>query len=163
MSGSRRLPAPHLNLSVIEVGPADVPRLSALRAKMFATFVDTDPVVLAEADLAFFVPALAAGEAAAWLIQDQDGRAVCSCAVSLYRLPPKPFSLPGLYAHVTSLWTEPEYRRQGLASGLLDRALAFARQSGALHATLHATDKGRPLYEGLGFSLTSEMRQVLDR
>ena len=147
-----------MKYSIREAGAGDLAVLFGFRAGMFASFCDTDPVRLAAADAAFFGETMARGEAAAWLAEDEDGTAVACCAVSLYRLPPKPFALHGVYAYVSSMWTEPEHRRRGLGGRLLAVAVERARERGASHVCLHASELARPLYESFGFQGTNEMR-----
>jgi hypothetical protein len=36
--------------------------------------------------------------------------------------------------------------------------IEWCRKQGLVHVTLHASDKGRPLYQSLGFVPTNEMR-----
>ncbi len=45
----------------------------------------------------------------------------------------------------------PEYRRQGIARGLMEFALAWLREKRVRCVKLDATDQGRPLYLNLGF------------
>ncbi len=45
----------------------------------------------------------------------------------------------------------PEYRRQGIARGLMQRALAWLRGRGIRCIKLDASEMGRPLYRQLGF------------
>jgi GNAT superfamily N-acetyltransferase len=52
---------------------------------------------------------------------------------------------------VTGVATPPEQRGRGIASWLLWRALAEARERGSTSASLQATRAGAPLYERLGF------------
>lgn len=52
---------------------------------------------------------------------------------------------------VTGVATPPEHRGRGIASWLMSRALATARDDGALTASLQATKAGAPIYERLGF------------
>ncbi len=52
---------------------------------------------------------------------------------------------------VTGVATPPEHRGRGIASWLLRRALAEAREEGLSTATLQATKAGAPIYERLGF------------
>ena len=47
--------------------------------------------------------------------------------------------------------TVPEARGRGLASGLMRRALADAREAGCETTTLQATKAGQPVYDRLGF------------
>jgi GNAT superfamily N-acetyltransferase len=53
---------------------------------------------------------------------------------------------------ITSVATPPEHRGRGLASWLLWRALAAARDQGLATASLQATKAGAPLYERFGFA-----------
>ena len=53
---------------------------------------------------------------------------------------------------VTGVATPPEHRGRGIASWLMLRALAAAREDGALTASLQATKAGAPIYERLGFA-----------
>lgn len=55
-------------------------------------------------------------------------------------------------ACVTGVATPPEHRGRGAASWLMWRALAAARDGGALTASLQATKSGAPIYERLGFA-----------
>lgn len=53
---------------------------------------------------------------------------------------------------VTGVATPPEHRGRGIASWLMLRALAEAREQGAQTASLQATKAGAPIYERLGFA-----------
>lgn len=61
-------------------------------------------------------------------------------------------------ALVVNVYVEPAWRRRGLAALLMRHVLEWARDSGIGSVVLHASDEGRPLYEGLGFVQTNEMR-----
>jgi GNAT superfamily N-acetyltransferase len=52
---------------------------------------------------------------------------------------------------VTGVATPPEHRGRGIASWLLHRALAEARERGLTTGSLQATKAGAPIYERLGF------------
>lgn len=80
-------------------------------------------------------------EAARVYIARRDGRAACALAT---------LELDGS-AGVCWVATVPEARGAGMASRLLGRALADARERGCTTATLQATKMGAPLYERLGF------------
>ncbi len=53
---------------------------------------------------------------------------------------------------VTGVATPPEHRGRGIASWLMLRALAAAREAGLATASLQATKAGAPIYERLGFA-----------
>ncbi len=59
--------------------------------------------------------------------------------------------------YVLNVYVEPEYRRRGLAHELMQLADAEFAKRGVVFAVLHATEKGRGVYAGLGWSATTEM------
>ncbi len=59
---------------------------------------------------------------------------------------------------VLNVFTEPEWRRRGVAGLLMQRIINWSRDAGLDGLTLHAADAGRTLYEKLGFVATNEMR-----
>ena len=50
-----------------------------------------------------------------------------------------------------------------VAAALMQRILDWATANGVKSLVLHASDDGRPLYEKLGFTRTSEMRYSTNR
>ena len=63
-----------------------------------------------------------------------------------------------LRGYLLNVYTEPAYRRRGLARQLVQITMDCCRERGISIATLHASNEGRPLYESLGFKATNEMR-----
>ena len=59
--------------------------------------------------------------------------------------------------YVLNVYVEPGARRRGLARVLMRLADEEFARRGVTYAILHATEQGRPLYEGLGWSATTEM------
>jgi len=59
---------------------------------------------------------------------------------------------------VVNVYTEPEFRGQGLARALMGVLMKWATALGLDRVVLHASDAGRPLYVSLGFGPTNEMR-----
>jgi len=64
----------------------------------------------------------------------------------------------GRHAIVLNVFTEPPWRRQGLAELLMRHILDWARRERLDRLVLHASVEGRPLYDRLGFVPTNEMR-----
>lgn len=57
-----------------------------------------------------------------------------------------------------NMYTDPEYRRRGIAIKTLDLLIKDARNRGITAISLEATDLGRPLYEKYGFTkMNNEM------
>ena len=101
---------------------------------------------------------LASGRTLAWFVE-HGGRPVASAALTLYAILPKPWNVDARYGYLSSLFTEPEHRRRGLARHLMGLAMEAARERGCAEVALHAAPDGRPLYESLGFAATNEMRR----
>lgn len=91
---------------------------------------------------------------------------IVSCAwLLLVEKPPSPRFPHGRTGVLFNVYTAPDHRHQGLASGVMQRLLDEARAMELDVVELHATDDGYPLYCKLGFADDSSthkpMRLVL--
>jgi len=59
---------------------------------------------------------------------------------------------------IQNVYTEPDFRRLGLARRLMETVVEWCRAEGFASVSLHASVFGRPLYESMGFEQTNEMR-----
>ena len=86
-----------------------------------------------------------------------DGSEVIGCAsMSFIRMMPT-FSHPtGRRAHLMNVYTRNEYRRQGIARKMVNMLIDETWKRGATEVSLDATKMGRPLYESLGFTASTE-------
>jgi len=102
-----------------------------------------------------YVGWLATGPGAAGKI---DGGA----GVQLRRVLPHPAGdhafAEGRQAVIINVFTEPEWRRKGIAKLLLKRIIEWSQEQEIDRLVLHASEYGRALYEQLGFVQTNEMR-----
>jgi ribosomal protein S18 acetylase RimI-like enzyme len=64
--------------------------------------------------------------------------------------------------YVLNVFVEPEYRRRGLAQALMNECMDEARRRGIRVVALHASAKGQPVYEKLGFTASNEMLYIGD-
>ena len=72
------------------------------------------------------------------------------------------FSHPtGKRAHLMNVYTNKDYRRQGIARKMVNMLIDDARDRGATEISLDATESGRPLYESLGFIDSDECMVLL--
>ena len=111
---------------------------------------------------------LASGEYIGWLAcpHELTDLTVAGAGVQLRRVLPHPVGetggeiaiAEGRHAVVLNVFTEPDWRRRGLASLLVKRIIAWAREECLDRLVLHASDEGRVVYERLGFVQTNEMR-----
>lgn len=123
---------------------------------------------LIEMTCAYLQEAIAQGEYFGWVaspIRERD-RVVAGAGAQVRRVLPFPQRRRdgrldvayGRQAIVLNVYTEPAFRRQGLARALMHEVLAWARKTELESLVLHAAPDGRPLYEALGFAATNELR-----
>lgn len=87
---------------------------------------------------------------------------VIGCATICYIEMMPTFSHPtGKRAHLMNVYTNSEYRRQGIALHMLDMLIQEAKKNGVTEISLDATELGKPLYEKCNF-VESEECMILD-
>ena len=104
---------------------------------------------------------LASGEYLAWFVVAPDESVVAGVGIWLMDWPPHMAGPGKPRANILNVYTQLEYRRQGLARRLMERALDWCRTREIKTVILHASEEGRGLYESLGFRATNEMRLAL--
>ncbi|MGO8950994.1 MAG: GNAT family N-acetyltransferase [Ktedonobacterales bacterium] len=87
----------------------------------------------------------------AWLAE-VDRQAVACVLLIWWTLPPNFDSFLRKRGFVSSVYTEPAFRRQGIARQLMNLLIASAREEGIGRLILWSSEMGRPLYEELGFT-----------
>jgi GNAT superfamily N-acetyltransferase len=112
---------------------------------------------------------LESGEYLGWLASpDDDDIIVAGAGVQLRDVMPHPGTDPngkatiaeGRHAMMVNVFTEPEWRRRGLAALLIKRIIEWSLENHLDRLILHAAENARPLYERLGFTATNEMEFV---
>ena len=111
---------------------------------------------------------LGRGEYVGWLALPREHPEIIAggAGIQLREVLPHPLSrgnqwngvADGRHAIIINVFTEPQWRHQGVALLLLERIIQWARTERLDRLLLHASEAGRPLYERLGFVGTSEMR-----
>lgn len=84
-------------------------------------------------------------------LADVDGETVSSVYCAVEERPASPTIPTGRTATLLNVFTFPEFRRQGIATALLQAAIDEARRLGVCSLGLSATPAGRPVYEKIGF------------
>ncbi len=89
-------------------------------------------------------------------------RPVAGVGLMLIDWPPHP-AHPDLdkRGYVLNVYVDPLHRKRGMARQLMVLAEAELARRGATFAILHATEVGKPLYQGEGWRQTSEMSKVI--
>lgn len=159
------MPATPPDVHVRRATTADIPALVHHRVSMYRDMGDVllaEEARLHEASAAYFRAALASGEYLAWLAVTSTSEEIVAGAGLLVRpMIPRPGttgSIETREAQVVNVYTEPAWRRKGIAALVMREAIAYTSAERINRVSLHASDAGRPLYELLGFAPTNEMR-----
>ncbi len=131
-------------------------RLEVLKAaNQLAEEVDMSEVE--RQSYAYYQRALADGTHTAYLVFDSD-RFIGAGGISYFRVMPTYHNVSGNKAYIMNMYTNPDYRRLGIATKTLELLVADAKEKGVKAISLEATDMGRPLYEKFGFvKMNNEM------
>jgi len=111
--------------------------------------------------------ALASGDYFGWLVSERNApqKIIAGAGVIIREVPPFPIRhkngeitiAEGRQGLIVNVFTEPEWRRRGLAQLLMTQIIAWSREQQLDGLVLHASVDGRGLYEKLGFVPTTEM------
>jgi GNAT superfamily N-acetyltransferase len=120
---------------------------------------------LVDASQRYFEEAVPSGEYVGWVASPvaRPHEIIAGAGVQLRRMLPRPDLggqglIRGPQGVILNVYTEPAWRRRGLAAVLMQHLLDWAEAHGVKSVVLHASDDGRALYEKLGFAPTNEMR-----
>jgi ribosomal protein S18 acetylase RimI-like enzyme len=133
--------------------PADAREVTRLRRLMFASMgLDGDESHWEPACVTFFEHHFGTPDVVAMVVDAPDGDGLAASGViELSRQIPSPLAPRGTNAYISTISTDPRWRRRGMAAAIMDALIRVAREAGIDNVDLHATPEGRPLYERLGF------------
>jgi GNAT superfamily N-acetyltransferase len=143
----------------------DVPVMARHRVQMFqdmGVLVEKERSQLLEAGALWLEEQMRQGTYVGWLVK-HEGQIAGSGGIHLRQTGPVP-GCPrvGLGGHIMNVYTEPAYRRLGVARRIINTILQWCSENQVDHITLTASEEGRPLYESLGFVPGLEMKRGLD-
>ncbi|MGN0404991.1 MAG: GNAT family N-acetyltransferase [Bariatricus sp.] len=124
-------------------------RIEVLRAANQLS-ADIDMTEVEKQSYEYYSKALREGAHTAYLVFD-DTKFIGAGGISYYRVMPTYHNPSGNKAYVMNMYTDPDYRRKGIAYKTLDLLVSDAKSRGVNVISLEATDMGRPLYEKYGF------------
>lgn len=97
-----------------------------------------------------------------WMVEDKRGMIAGGGCVWLHPIQPSPRWSSTLQPYLLSMYTEPEFRRRGVASMIVREAIEWSRKQGYGRLALHASEMGRGVYKKFGFTRGWEMRLNLE-
>ncbi len=151
-------------LKIREATIADLDTIMHHRWSMFRDMGYRDPAALhamRSTSAPFFAQRLSEGAYHAWFVEENSGQVVAGGGVLIFEYHSSPLDPLPRRPMIVNMYTDPAYRRIGIAQKLLEIMIQWCRREGFGSVMLHASDQGRPLYERLGFLPTNEMRLLL--
>ena len=154
--------APSITVTIREGTTADIPEIARQRRRMCEDMNYSDDYALSTmtaltAD--YLKKAIPEGSFRSWLACDgDDGRVVAGGAVVISPWPSHAYDLDCRRVMILNVYTDPAYRRRGIARQIMETIIAWCKEEGFARVTLHASEYGRRLYESLGFEDSNEMR-----
>lgn len=110
----------------------------------------------------YYKKSLCDGTHIAYLVFDEN-RFVGAGGISFYQVMPTFHNPDGNKAYIMNMYTDPGYRRNGIAYQTLDMLVHDAKEKGVTAISLEATDMGRPLYEKYGFIKMNDEMELPDK
>ena len=101
---------------------------------------------------------LSEGRLVGFIARDVRGKVAGSGCIWVREEQPRPTNSFMEIPYLMSMYTEKDYRRNGVATLIVKRALRWCRRRGYYRLVLHASKEGRALYQKLGFEDGNEMR-----
>ena len=139
--------------------PADAALIAEHRQRMFADSGQGDEAVRATVRVNFepwVQPRLESGEYTGWIVE-LDGQPIAGAGIWWMQWPPHFLDPVPLRPYLLNVFVDPAHRGHGLARKLVELAIEAARSRGCRLLSLHASRMGKPIYEKMGFSGTTEM------
>src|SRR5271154_1805437 len=150
-------------LKTREIQSHDLDVITAHRRSMFED-MGAAPATLdamARSFASWLAPRLADGRYFGYLVQQEES-IIAGIGMMLLDWPPHALHPESSQrGYILNLYVEPEHRGRGIAADLTRLAEAWLQARGINYAILHASPKGQPLYQKLGWAPTSEMAKTL--
>lgn len=119
-----------------------------------------EPTVNIDEELdTFFFEKLSEGTLVQWLVEYEE-EIIASGGIVFYEFPPSYSNKTGKKGYITNMYTKEKYRGQGIATNLLTKLIAEAKNAGVTKIWLGASKLGRPVYKRFGFQETAEYLEL---
>lgn len=132
----------------------DIPELTKIRMDLLreraADGISGSEQLLYDKSYKYFVENIPNVNFVSYIAID-DGKIVATSGLCFYLVPPTSGNISGKVAYIMNMYTNPEYRKRGLAMKLLDCVVNEAKTKGYTKITLNASEMGKPIYKKYGF------------
>lgn len=133
-------------------------RIDVLRAAN-CLGADTDMSLVEQQSIEYYEESLESEKHIAYLALDGE-KVIGAGGVSFFRVMPTYHNPTGWKAYIMNMYTDPDYRRKGIAFHTLGLLIEEAKKKGVKHISLEATNMGKPLYERYGFVKMNEEMEL---
>lgn len=96
-----------------------------------------------------------------WLVENEQQQVIAGGGIVIIDVHSSPAFPLSTRPHIVNVYTEPAYRRNGIARKLMETMLNWCREQNYGVVGLHASPEAKHLYESMGFTPTNEMKLVL--
>lgn len=138
----------------------DVPAFAAMRIAQLKEEGAESDLDLMPALLEYYRKHLTDGTFVSWLAVDGE-RIIGTSGMSFVEKPPYYSNPTGKIGLLSSMYTDPDYRRQGIARKLLDCVVEEARACGCGAVWITASEMGVLLYTAYGFEKNGRFLQYV--
>ena len=147
-----------MNITYRKLTEADLDRFISMRITQLREEGATEDIDLVPALKDYYHRHLADGTFVSWLATDGE-KIIGTSGMSFVEKPPY-FGCPnGRIGLLSSMFTDPDYRRRGIAKELLRRVTDEARAYGCGMVQITASDMGVLLYTAFGFKKNGKFMQ----
>jgi GNAT superfamily N-acetyltransferase len=105
---------------------------------------------------AYFRQSLASGEWHCW-VTEFEGQIIATLFIHVIRKIPKPTRFDNRFGYVSSVYTRPEYRSQGIGAALMEKAKAWGVEQDLEMFFLWPSQRSVPFYLRTGFHGDTEV------
>lgn len=140
----------------------DIPTIVSHRRRMFEDMRAAPPEILDRMQSEFAPWLRERMEARRYLtwLAECEGKIAAGAGLWLMDWPPHVVGQYPRRGNILNVYTEPEYRKRGLARLLTQQCIDWCWANQVDVIILHASEQGRSVYESMGFHATNEMRMV---
>ncbi len=139
---------------------SDLETLVQLRFRQLAAEGDEATCDLTEPLYAYYREVLTTAEQTL-LVAECNGQIVANGGLSYARKAPRYNNPTGMIGVVFAMYTEPDFRRMGIASDILKKLIDRAKKRGCGEIYVMASDAGVPFYEQAGFCKHDNFRRLM--
>lgn len=137
----------------------DVDQLIALRKRQLVDEGIEPTIDINEELREFFHHKLSDGTLVQWLVEDEKEIIACG-AIIFYDFPPSYTNKSGKKGYICNMYTNENYRGQGIATQLLHELVDEAKQLGITKIWLGASKLGMPVYKKFGFKESDDWLEL---